>query len=204
MSVATESSSRTSLSSEAAGLLFHDAHTAYAFTSELVTDAEMNDVYDLMVQAPTSMNSQPLRMTVLRTDEAKARLMPHLGEANRPKAASAPVVVLLAADTDFHELLPRLLPQAPDAKQMFDDHDTRESAALFNATMQAGYFIIAARAAGLDAGPMGGFDRDGVNAEFFSGTTMKSILVVNLGHAAEGGTFPRNPRLGYDEAVTTL
>jgi 3-hydroxypropanoate dehydrogenase len=203
MSVVTESI-RSPISTEAAGLLFHDAHTAYAFTSEPVTDAEMNTVYELMIKAPSAMNSQPMRITVLRSDAAKARLMPHLGEANRPKAASAPVVAILSADTDFHELLPRLLPQAPDAKAMFSDDAKREAAAMFNATLQAAYFIIAARAAGLDTGPMGGFDRDGVNADFFAGTTMKAILVVNLGHAAAGGTFPRNPRLGYDEVVTTL
>ena len=174
MSVATEPV-RSSISTEAAGLLFHDAHTAYAFTGEPVTDAEMNTAYDLMVKAPSAMNSQPLRVTVLRSE-----------------AASTPVVIIRAADTDFHELLPRLLPQATDAKDMF------------NATLQAGYFIIAARARGLDAGPMGGFDRDGVNAEFFAGTAMKAILAGNLGHAAEGGTFPRNPRLGYGQAVTTI
>ncbi len=115
-----------------------------------------------------------------------------------PRAAAS------SADLDFHEHLPRLLPHVPGAKDRFADDAPREQSARFNATLQAGYFIIAARAAGLDAGPMGGFDKAGVDREFLSGTSQRSILLVNLGHAAEAGTYPRSPRLHQDEAVTIV
>lgn len=187
-----------------ADLLFREARTAYSFTDEPVSDEQLAAIYDLVRHAPTALNSQPLRVTFIRSDEAKARLLPHLSEGNRPKAQSAPVVAILAADTDFHENLPRLLPMNPAAKEGFADPESREASAKFNAALQAGYFILAVRAAGLDAGPMGGFDRAGVDAEFFDGTPLRSILVVNIGKVAEGGNFPRKPHVEFDEAVTVL
>ncbi len=192
------------LDDTSADLLFREARTAYSFTDEPVSDEQLAAIYDLVRHAPTAMNSQPLRVTFVRTDEAKKRLLPHLGEGNRPKAESAPVVAILAADTDFHENLPRLLPMNPAAKDGFADPAAREASAKFNAALQAGYFILAVRAAGLDAGPMGGFDRAGVDAEFFDGTPLRSILVVNIGHVAEGGNFARKPHVPFDEAVTLL
>jgi 3-hydroxypropanoate dehydrogenase len=110
----------------------------------------------------------------------------------------------LAADTRFHENLPSLLPQAPGEKDLFADEERREHAARFNATLQAGYFILAVRAAGLHAGPMGGFDAVGVDHDLLGDGPLKSIMIVNIGHPAEGGTFPRNPRLTSAEVVTTL
>ncbi len=199
--LATESKAISEASSDS---LFRAAHTAYDFRPDLVTDAELGEIYDLVRHAPTAMNSQPLRITYLRSSAAKARLLPYLAEPNRPKSMSAPVVAILAADTDFHEHLPRLLPQSPDAKGRFADAQARAAAAAFNAHIQAGYFILAVRAVGLDAGPMGGFDSAGVDAEFFNATSLKSFLVVNIGHASDSGTFPRNPRLEHHEAVTTL
>ena len=193
-----------SIDPRTADLLFREAHTAYAFADTPVTDEQLAAIYDLVRYAPTAMNSQPLRITFVRSSEAKSRLLPLLAEGNRPKAASAPVVALLAADTDFHLHFERTLPQLPGAKDRFADDDARLPAATFNATLQAGYFIIAARAAGLDAGPMGGFDREGVDAEFFAGTTLTSVLVVNLGYVAEAGRNSRNHRLGHDEAVRIL
>ena len=187
-----------------ADILFHDAHTAYAFTDEPVFEDELARIYDLVRQAPTAVNSQPLRVTFVTSDEAKARLVPHIAEGNRAKSKSAPVVAILAADTEFHEHLPRLLPHAPNAKDMFADPSARTQAAMFNATLQAGYFILAVRAAGLDAGPMGGIDKIGIDREFFAGTGLTTILVVNIGHVAENGTFPRSPRLEHHEAVTVL
>jgi len=184
--------------------LFRHAHTAYRFTDEPVSDDELAKVYDLVRHAPTAVNSQPLRITFVRSDEAKARLLPLLNEPNREKSRSAPVVAILAADMDFHEHLPRLLPQNPAAKERFADESARIHAASFNASIQAGYFIVAVRALGLDAGPMGGFDSAGVDAELLAGTAQKSFLIVNIGHAADDGTFPRNPRLEHHEAVTTL
>lgn len=198
------SDTHEALSETALEQVFREAHTAYDFTHEPVTDAELAEIYDLVRFAPTMMNTQPLRIVFLRTEEAKARLLPHLAEGNRPKSQAAPVVAILAYDVDFHENLPRLLPHAPGAKAMFDDVEFRTRVADGNARLQAGYFILATRALGLDAGPMGGFDMVGVDQEFFAGTALQSFLVVNVGHVAEGGTFPRSPRLDHDEAVTLL
>lgn len=188
----------------AADLLFRDAHTAYSFTDEPVSDGQLAEIYELMRHAPTSGNAQPLRIAFVRTHEGKERLLRHLDGGNRAKSESAPVVAILAADTDFHENLPRLLPMAPKAKDSFTDPVKRESAARFNATLQAAYFILAVRAVGLDAGPMGGFDVAGIDAEFFAGTALKSILIVNIGHVAEGGNFPRKPHMTFEEAVTLI
>lgn len=185
-------------------VLFHDAHTAYRFTSTPVSDDTLSEIYSLVRNAPTAMNSQPLRITFVRSQEAKERLIPLLAEGNRAKAESAPVVAILAADTDFHEHLERMLPQSPSAKAMFANDVARAQAAQFNATLQAGYFILAVRAVGLDAGPMGGIDKAGIDAEFFAETSLKTLLVVNIGEAAPEGTFPRNPRFEYDEVVTSL
>lgn len=188
----------------AADVLFRDAHTAYSFTDEPVSDGQLEQIYELMRHAPTAMNSQPLRITFVRTPEGKARLLPLLAEGNRPKSESAPVVAILAADTNFHENLPRLLPMAPNAADSFADESKRVQHARFNATLQAAYFILAVRAVGLDAGPMGGFNSAGVDAEFFSGTPLQSLLVVNIGHVAEGGNFPRKAHVTFKEAVTLV
>ena len=198
------SSDLLAIDTAAADVLFRDAHTAYSFTDETVSDAQLEEIYELLRHAPTAMNSQPLRIVFVRTQEGKERLLPLLAEGNRSKSESAPVVAILAADTDFHENLPRLLPMAPAARESFSDFDKRAQHARFNATLQAGYFILAVRAVGLDAGPMRGFDADGIDAEFFAGTALRSLLVVNLGHVAEGGSFPRKPHMTYDEAVTLL
>lgn len=183
--------------------IFTEQHTAYRFTDEPVTDAELAAIYDLAKFTPTAMNSQPLRITFLRTPEAKARLLPLLAPMNRAKSASAPVVALLAADTDFHENLAVVNPQTASARDDLAADDQRRCAmAINNAWLQSGGFILAVRAAGLDAGPMGGFNTAAVDAEFFPGTPLASILVVNIGHVAEGGSFPRNPRLSFQDAVT--
>ena len=188
-----------------ASAIFTDAHTAYRFTDAPVTDDELAAIYDLAKFTPSAMNAQPLRITFLRTEDAKARLLPLLGGNNRDKSASAPVVAILAADTDFHEHLPVVAPQSPGARERLAGNDAaRAQMAKNNAWLQAGGFILAVRAAGLDAGPMGGFDAAAVDEEFFAGTSLKSILIVNIGHVAEDGSFPRNPRLGFDQAVTLL
>lgn len=150
--------------------IFTDRHTAYRFTSEPVTDAELAHLYELAKFTPTAMNSQPLRITFVRTEAGKRRLLPLLSEGNRAKAESAPVVAILAADTDFHQHLPTLLPQSPGAKDGLEANaDRRRQMAVNNAWLQAGGFIMAVRAIGLDAGPMGGIDAAGIDAEFFSG-----------------------------------
>ncbi len=185
---------------DAAAALFFDAHTTYRFTDEPVSDAELASIYELAKLAPTALNSQPLRVAYLR-DDAKARLIPHLAEGNRAKSESAPVVAVLAYDADFHEHMELLNPRFPNAKAAFADEAGRHAFAQAQASIQLGYFILAARAVGLDAGPMTGLDMAGVDAEFFSDSTWHTFAVVNLGHAAEGGTYPRNPRLDQDTAV---
>jgi len=183
--------------------IFTERHTAYSFTAEPVTDAELAHLYELAKFAPTAMNSQPLRITFVRTEDGKQRLLPLLAEGNRAKAESAPVIAILAADTDFHEHLPVLLPQNPSAKDGLAANDERRAQmALNNAWLQSGAFILAVRAVGLDAGPMGGIDAAGIDQEFFAGTSLKTILVVNIGHVANGGSFPRNPRLSFGDAVS--
>ncbi len=193
-----------SINQAAANILFNDAATAYSFTDEPVSPEQLAEIYELMRQAPTAMNSQPLRIVFVTSPEAKARLLPNLAEGNRAKSKSAPVVAILAADTDFHENLPRLLPMVPDAREKFSEPEARSQAAKFNATLQAGYFILAVRAVGLDAGPMGGFNKAGIDSEFFQGTALKSLLVVNIGTVAEGGRFPRKAHVEFSEAVTIL
>ena len=197
-------STRSVVDARSADLIFREARTAYEFTDEPVTAEQLDLLADLMRFPPTAMNVQPLRVVLVASAAAKARLLPHLAEGNRAKSASAPVVAILAADTDFHETLPRVAPHARGARERFAADPRRDETARFNATLQAGYFILAARAAGLDAGPMGGLDRDGIDAEFFAGGPERTLMVVNLGHVAADGTYPRSPRLARDEVFRLL
>jgi 3-hydroxypropanoate dehydrogenase len=188
------------LASDAQDLLFREARTANAFTDEPVTKEQVAAIYDLVKFGPTAMNGQPLRI-LLVDHEQRERLLKHMSDGNRDKAADAPLVAVLAVDVDFHEHLPRTFPHAPGARDVYADAERREGSARFNAALQAGYFLIGVRAAGLAAGPMGGFDAAGLDEEFFSGTTWRSLLVVNLGHPAENAWFDRLPRLELDEVV---
>ena len=189
------------LSPEAQDLLFREARTANAFTDEPVTDEQVAAIYDLVKYAPTAMNTQPLRILLVRDGEPRERLLKHMADGNRDKTANAPLVAVLAADTDFHDHLHRTFPHFPGARDAFADDATREQAAKFNATLQIGYFLLGVRAAGLAAGPMGGFDAAGIDEEFFAGRNLKSLLVVNLGKPAENAWFDRLPRLDHAEVV---
>ena len=189
------------LSPDAQDLLFREARTANTFTDEPVTDEQIAAIYDLVKYGPTAMNAQPLRIVLVRHGETRDRLLKVMADGNRDKTADAPLVAILAADLDFHENLPRTFPHFPGAKDAFADPSGREQAAKFNATLQIGYFLLGVRAAGLAAGPMGGFDSEALDAEFFAGTSLKSLLVVNLGHPGENAWFDRLPRLDHDEVV---
>jgi 3-hydroxypropanoate dehydrogenase len=168
-----------------------------------VSAAELDDIWELAKWAPTSANVQPLRVVYVTTPEGRERLLPHMAEMNRAKTATAPAVAILATDLEFHEHIPRLVPFRPEMKDRFAaDDDLRNESARFNATLQAGYFILAIRAAGLAAGPMLGFDKAGVDAEFFAGTSFRSVLVVNIGHPGENPWFERLPRLDHEEVIT--
>ncbi|MBE7325257.1 malonic semialdehyde reductase [Nocardioides sp. Y6] len=192
------------LSTEAQDLLFREARTANAFTDEPVSDEQVAAIYDLVKFGPTAMNTQPLRVVLVRSDDARQKLLKHMSGNNRDKTESAPLVAILAADTNFHETLPRTFPHFPGAKDFFADDVAREHAARFNAGLQIGYFIVGVRAAGLAAGPMTGFDAAGVDADLLEGTGLKSVVVVNVGHPAENAWFDRLPRLERAEAVITL
>ncbi len=151
--------------------------------------------------APTSMNAIPMRVMYVTTAQGRERLIPALSPANVAKVEAAPVTAILGRDLAFHEHLPRLFPHAPQA--YFDmARENADSMSLQSATLQAGYFILAARAHGLDVGPMGGFDASKVDAEFFPEGTRKSILLVTLGYGDESTLFPRNPRLDYEEIAS--
>jgi 3-hydroxypropanoate dehydrogenase len=190
------------LSPDAQDLLFREARTANRFTDTPVTDEQVAAIYDLVKYGPTAMNAQPLRLLLVR-EEGRDRLLKHMSDGNRDKTASAPLVAVLAADVDFHENLERTFPHFPGAKEAFSDAEAREAQARFNAALQAGYFLIGVRAAGLAAGPMGGFDARGIDEEFFAGTPWRSFMVVNIGHPAEDAWFDRLPRLELDEVVRT-
>ena len=189
------------LSPDAQALLFRDARTANTFADEPVTDEQVAAIYDLVKYGPTAMNNQPLRIVLVRSGEARERLLKVMADGNRDKTANAPLVAILAADTDFHEHLDRTFPHFPGAKDAFADPVAREQAARFNATLQIGYFLMGVRAAGLAAGPMGGFDAEALDAAFFAGTSRKSLLVVNLGRPGENAWYDRLPRLDHSEVV---
>ena len=185
-------------------LLFREARTANTFTDEAVSVADVRAIYDLVKWAPTSMNTQPLRMVVVASVAARERLVPLMSPGNQPKTAAAPMTVILAADTEFHEHLPTVFPHAKDAKNNFADPVQRETFALSQAWMQAGYFILGVRAAGFAAGPMGGFDKPAVDAEFLAGRPWKSFCVVNIGKPGPDAWFDRNPRLDHEVAILEI
>ncbi|MGW4647550.1 malonic semialdehyde reductase [Kitasatospora sp. NPDC004289] len=192
------------LDAVAQDLLFREARTANTFTDEPVTDEQVQAIYDLVKYAPTSMNQSPLRIVLVRSDEARARLVSHLGDGNKKKTEAAPLVAILAADHDFHDELPKLFPHYPAAKSHFEEVEGRTASARFNASLQLAYFIIGIRAAGLAAGPMTGYDADGLNKDFFGDGKHSVLAVVNIGKPGEDAWFPRSPRLEYDEVVTTV
>jgi 3-hydroxypropanoate dehydrogenase len=165
----------------------------------------LREVYDLMKWGPTSANSSPARILFLRTPEAKERLRPALSPNNLDKTMKAPVTAILAYDVKFYENLARLLPNNPAAREWFaNSPQLAEVTAFRNGTLQGGYFILAARALGLDCGPMSGFDNAKVDAEFFLGTSVKSNFLCNVGYGDASKLFPRNPRLDFDEACKLL
>ena len=183
-------------------LLFSDARTANSFAPTPVTDAELDGIWDLAKWPPTSANTQPLRVLYVRTPQGRERLVRHMYDGNKAKTASAPAVAVLAVDTRYHEHIPQLLPMRPELKDVFaDDHALRTETMRFSGALQAGYFLLAVRAHGLAAGPMGGFDADALDADFFPDGRWKSILVVNIGHPGKDPWYGRLPRLGHPDVI---
>jgi 3-hydroxypropanoate dehydrogenase len=193
------------LNQEALDLLFRQARTHSTWLDQPVTDETLRDLYNLMKFGPTSMNCTPARVLFLRTREAKERLRPFLMQANVDKTVAAPVTAIVAYDTKFYERLPQLFPHYPGAREIFANNpDLAQITATRNGTLQGGYFIMAARALGLDCGPMSGFDNAKVDAEFFAGESVKSNFLCNLGHGDASKLPPRNPRLEFEEACRVL
>ncbi|MFF0486623.1 malonic semialdehyde reductase [Streptomyces sp. NPDC004435] len=185
-------------------LLFREARTANTFTDEPVTDEQVQAIYDLVKYGPTAFNQTPLRITLVRSPEARERLVKHMAEGNQAKTAAAPLVAILSADNEFHEELPALLPHFPQAKDLFfAERPVREGSALLNAALQAAYFIVGVRAAGLAAGPMTGLDFTGLHKEFLD-ADHTPLMVINIGKPGDDAWFPRSPRLAYDDVITTV
>jgi 3-hydroxypropanoate dehydrogenase len=183
-------------------LLFTAARTANTFTDEPVSDEQLRAITDLAKWPPTMANTNPLRILFVRTSDGKERLGPLMSEGNRAKTVTAPAVAVLAIDRDFHDKIPELLPFRPEMRENFvADAKNRERLATFNGALQAGYFILSVRAAGLAAGPMLGFDGPGIDQEFFAGRAWKTILVVNIGRPGTDSWFDRLPRLTHEDYV---
>ncbi|KWZ39375.1 nitroreductase family protein [Burkholderia savannae] len=187
------------LSDSALDQIFRTARTHNAWQPRPVDDALLRQLIDLVKYGPTSANSSPARFVFVKSPQAKAKLEPALSEGNRAKTMAAPVTVIVGMDLAFYDHLPKLFPHA-DARSWFAGNDALiEATAFRNSSLQGAYLIVAARALGLDAGPMSGFDQAAVDAAFFAGTSIKSNFLVNLGYGDPAGLFPRSPRFSFDE-----
>ena len=200
----TGPSTRTPLSNEALDQIFHEARTHHAWLPQPVPAELLRQAYELAALGPTSANTSPARFVFLTTREAKERLRLALSAGNVEKTMAAPVTVIIAYDTEFYEKLPRLFPHA-DARSWFAGKPALiEETAFRNGSLEGAYFIIAARALGLDCGPMSGFDQGKVNAEFFPDGKWKANFLCNLGYGDGRKLRPRNPRLAFEEACRVL
>jgi 3-hydroxypropanoate dehydrogenase len=187
------------LAEEALDRLFRDARTHNGWQDRAVRRQLLEQAVDLAKMGPTAVNSSPGRILFIETPEGKERLRPALSPGNVDKTIAAPVTAIMAHDVAFFDHLPRLFPHM-DVRPMFaNNEEVAVHAAYQNATLQAAYFILALRALGLDTGPMGGFDKDKVDAEFFAGTSLKSNMLINIGYGDVGKLFPRSPRLAFEE-----
>ena len=184
--------------------LFRTARSFNGYTGEPVTRADMDAIWEVMKFGPTSANCLPARLVWCESDAAKARLAAHAGGTNGPKILAAPVTVIIGMDMKFYDQLPELFPPA-DARSWFTGNDAVIAAtAMRNSSLQGAYFILAARALGLDTGPMSGFDQAAVDADFFAGTDVKSNFISTLGHGDPSTIFGRLPRPGFDRFNTVL
>jgi 3-hydroxypropanoate dehydrogenase len=188
------------ISDDALDTIFRAARTFTRWQDKPVSPALLMAIYDLMRLGPTSANCSPARIVFVVSRAAKERLKPHLSENNVEKTMTAPATAIIGFDLDFAERLPFLYPQVPDAKDWYNDPLVAERVAFRNGSLQGGYFIVAARALGLDCGPMSGFDNAAVDREFFADSRVKSNFLCNIGYGDSAGTRPRNPRFPFEEA----
>jgi 3-hydroxypropanoate dehydrogenase len=180
--------------------LFDNARTQNGFTAEPVPESQLRQLYDMMKWAPTSANTSPARIVFVTSAAAKEKLIACVSPGNVDKTRAAPVTAIIGTDMTFYDKLPHLFPHV-DAKSWFvGKKEFADTTAFRNSSLQGGYLIIAARALGLDCGPMSGFDNAGVDAAFFAGTQIKSNFICNLGHGDPAKVLKRNPRLSFEEA----
>lgn len=181
--------------------LFRTARTFNGWTDTPVSDVTIHALYDLLKWGPTSANSGPARFVWVRSEEGKAKLADLAADKNKPKILAAPLTVIVGNDVDFASKLPQLLPHAAAAMQgYFAQPGVAEDTAARNGTLQGAYLIVAARALGLDCGPMSGFDNAGVDRTFFAGTSIESNFICSIGVGDPASVFPRSPRLLFEEA----
>ncbi len=192
------------ISGNALDQLFRQARTHSAWLPERVPTEKLREAYELARLGPTSANSSPARFLFLESEEAKARLLPALAPLNVEKTKAAPVTVIVAWDTEFYEKLPQLFPHADMRSYFVGNQSLIDETAFRNSSLQGGYFILAARAVGLDCGPMSGFDAAKLNAEFFPDGKWKVNFLCNVGYGDRSKLFPRNPRLEFEEACRVL
>lgn len=192
------------ISDQALNQLFHEARTYSAWQPTSVPVEVLKEAYDLARMAPTSANGSPGRFVFLTTPEAKQRLRPALAPLNVEKTMAAPVTAIIAWDAEFHDQLPKLFPHADMRSYFVGNPALIEETGFRNGSLQGAYFILAARAVGLDCGPMSGFDAEKVNAEFFPDGKWKANFLCNLGYGDKSKLYPRNPRLSFEEACRVL
>ena len=192
---------RHAIPADALDQLFRSARTYYGWTDALVEEGVVRDLYDLLKWGPTSANSSPARFVWIGSPEGKAKLAELAWERNRPKILAAPLTVIIGNDLDFAGRLPELMPHNAEAMQKaFAPPAVAEATAMRNGSLQGAYLIIAARALGLDCGPMSGFDNAGIDTAFFAGTRIQSNFICSIGYGNPNSLFPRNPRLSFEEA----
>jgi 3-hydroxypropanoate dehydrogenase len=190
------------LDDQARAQLFTEARTASSFASTPVTEAELAEIWELAKWAPTAANFQPLRVTYVNSENGRARLVSHMAEGNKAKTLAAPAVAVLAFDSRFHEHIPLVAPfRAALVPVMEENEEMRIASSRFNSALQAGYFVLAVRALGFAAGPMGGFDSDALDADFFPDGRFRSTLVVNIGHPTHDSYRDRGARLDRSDVV---
>jgi len=192
------------ISSEALDQLFRKARTYSGWLPKRVSVETLREIYELARMGPTSANSSPARFVFLESEVAKARLLSALAPTNVEKTKAAPVTAIVASDTEFYEKLPRLFPHADMKSYFIGKQAVIDETAFRNSSLQGAYFMLAARALGLDCGPMSGFDAAKVNAEFFPDGKWKANFLCNLGYGDPSKLSPRNPRLEFDEACRVL
>lgn len=192
------------LDQHALDILFNEARTHSKWLDTPVTTEQLRQIYDLMKWGPTSANSSPARLVFVHSQEAKERLAVCMASGNVDKVRAAPVTAIIGMDMEFYEKLPQLFPHT-DARSWFAGKPKAiEATAFRNGSLQGAYFIIAARALGLDCGPMSGFDEEKVNAAFFAGTSVRANFVCSIGYGDRSKLHPRSPRLSFDEACTII